>query len=50
MKLFVVLFLAMSTFAQNPGAVTHKPLTSFEQMLLDLRIVRAARVQRRDLW
>jgi hypothetical protein len=28
-------FLALSALAQNPGAVTPKPLTAFEQMLIN---------------
>ena len=33
--IILVLFLTLYAFAQNPGAVTHKPLTAFEQMLIE---------------
>ena len=35
MKPILSLLLALSAFAQNPGAVTHKPPTAFEQTLID---------------
>jgi hypothetical protein len=35
MKPFLIFLLTISAFAQNPGAVTPKPLTAFEQMLIE---------------